>query len=657
MTCSSQRNHFTPTKPHFFKIILEQTLANTNLQIPKTFWMKYCGSLSSQVILKLPCGSRWELGLTKSDGKIWIEKGWNKFAEHYSLSRGNLLVFQYEGNSMFNVIIFDKSTAEIDYPSNPNHFEKHGIDIIQSHSHVGNKDDVSIEVLGSYPKTRDKSPLQCPQPHKKRKTSSCGKSKVKFDIPDQVCGESPLPRWMEPEFFLSKQRLSAKEKAEALQRAKGFKSKDPFFMVSMRPSFVGDKAYLIIPSMFANNYLLNKHQDVILKVQDGRTWSVKYSIRQYKGSSSKITFECGWKAFAQDNELKVDDVCAFVLRSSTGIILFEVVIFCENGVAKSPMLLELAYTTAIEGASCSQSERPSFTVTMHETYATGHSNLYLPYKFVEKYINKNECEVRLWVSDGRSWFVPLKVRQANGFRRAELLCCGWKAFMLDNSLRKGDICTFELTNNGNEISFRVTFVKGAADDAYNKQVATKRRATTNPCVKVESSFNYGEASMISQNQMAKKEQENIKVEPFDKSMKVISEANTGNQGTANKRPSSSGLCSRGASEAANQFFTKNPYFQVVLQSNHAYGNKLPIPIAFMRQYLEEKSQTMTLWVGEKYRHVKLLAGPPYTFSAGWAAFATDNSLQPRDVCIFELIKRNQHEMKVTIFRQSDLAQD
>lgn len=47
--------------------------------------MKYCGSLSSQVILKLPCGSRWEVGLTKSDGNVWIENGWNKFAEHCSL--------------------------------------------------------------------------------------------------------------------------------------------------------------------------------------------------------------------------------------------------------------------------------------------------------------------------------------------------------------------------------------------------------------------------------------------------------------------------------------------------------------------------------------------------------------------------------------------
>ncbi|XP_062075325.1 putative B3 domain-containing protein REM15 [Humulus lupulus] len=252
--------------------------------------------------------------------------------------------------------------------------------------------------------------------------------------------------------------------AEALKRAKGFKSKDPFFMICMRPSFVGTKLNMIIPSVFAKHYLLStsKHQDVILKVQDGRTWSMKYYFRSH-GMSPKTRFEGGWKAFAEDNNLKLGDVCAFVLRKSTGIMLFEVVIFCENGVTNSPMLPELNVMTkesrsskvescstmkeqALERASCSQTKRPSFTVTMRAVYTTGRCNFCLPYKFVEKYISKKECEVRLWVSDGRSWFVQLRVRQRNVLPRAELLSHGWKAFALDNSLRAGDICTFELTS-------------------------------------------------------------------------------------------------------------------------------------------------------------------------------------------------------------------
>ncbi|XP_062103975.1 B3 domain-containing protein REM19-like [Humulus lupulus] len=326
----------------------------SKVQIPKAFWVKYCGSLSSQVYLKLPCGSRWEVGLTKTDGK-------------------------------FNVIIFDKTIVEIDYPSNHNNFGKHYVET-----------DVCIDVLGSYPKARDKPPLPCSRPNKKMKTNPYV---MKWDFSDKVCGDSPLPRWMEPEYFLRKQKLNAKEIAEALKRAKGFKSKDPFFMICMRPSFVVTKLNMIIPSVFAKHYLLS-------------------------------------------------------------------------------------------------------------------------------------------------------------------------------------------TNN---------------------------------------------------------------------SMKLISEVNTGNQGTC-KRPSSSGL-SR-ASEAANQFFSKNPYFQVILRSNHVLGCVLHIPCTFGVHYFEEKTQTVMLWVGEKYWYVKLLAyKSDFKFSAWWAAFAKGNSLQPRDVCIFELIKRNQSKMKVYIFRQSGLAQE
>ncbi|KAM6566808.1 hypothetical protein CsatA_025936 [Cannabis sativa] len=120
MACDSHipkvQTMFSPSAPHFSKIILGQIPGNTKLQIPKTFWVKYCESLSSQAFLKLPCGSTWEVGLTKSsDGNVWMDKGWKAFAQHCSLSCGNLLVFRYEGNCRFNVIIFNKTMVEIDY--------------------------------------------------------------------------------------------------------------------------------------------------------------------------------------------------------------------------------------------------------------------------------------------------------------------------------------------------------------------------------------------------------------------------------------------------------------------------------------------------------------------------------------------------------------
>ncbi|XP_024030815.1 B3 domain-containing transcription factor VRN1-like, partial [Morus notabilis] len=96
-------------------------------QIPKRIVNKCGDTLSTPVFLKLPCGSQWKLGLLKNRLKMY--KGWTDFSKNYSLGRGDLLVFEYEGNSQFHVFIFDKSTTEIDYPSSSNRSEKqHDID-------------------------------------------------------------------------------------------------------------------------------------------------------------------------------------------------------------------------------------------------------------------------------------------------------------------------------------------------------------------------------------------------------------------------------------------------------------------------------------------------------------------------------------------------
>lgn len=58
-------------------------------------------------------------GVGATNGIVWLDDGWREFANHYSLKRGHLLVFRYEGNSKFHVVICDITICDIDYPSNP----------------------------------------------------------------------------------------------------------------------------------------------------------------------------------------------------------------------------------------------------------------------------------------------------------------------------------------------------------------------------------------------------------------------------------------------------------------------------------------------------------------------------------------------------------
>ncbi|PRQ20370.1 putative transcription factor B3-Domain family [Rosa chinensis] len=69
--------------------------------IPEDFVSKYGKDLSSSVTFRLPCGSEWEVELTRYNGEVRFEKGWPDFSKFYSPGYNDLLVFGYEGKSRF----------------------------------------------------------------------------------------------------------------------------------------------------------------------------------------------------------------------------------------------------------------------------------------------------------------------------------------------------------------------------------------------------------------------------------------------------------------------------------------------------------------------------------------------------------------------------
>ena len=94
--------------------------------------------------------------------------------KYNSVRQGNFMIFRYEGNSDFYVLIFDESATEIDYRSDGEEGK------LDEEFEAPNMDEISVEILDDFlssprPKTRDKSPLPCLRPHKIMKTNSSGK--------------------------------------------------------------------------------------------------------------------------------------------------------------------------------------------------------------------------------------------------------------------------------------------------------------------------------------------------------------------------------------------------------------------------------------------------------------------------------------------------
>lgn len=192
-------------------------------KIPKKFVRKYGETLSSPVILKLPSGLEWKVGLTKSDGRLWLHKGWPEFAAHHSINRGHLLVFRYEGSSQFYVLILDTSTTEIDYP-------------IVNPTHLREPKKEEVEILDDpIPKTGDKSLLKCPRPLKRMRRSVCKMS-------------NPPSRRLKS--------LSPSETARALERVSGFNSENPFFTIVMQLSYAHGRSRVVSFKLKAYNFFL-----------------------------------------------------------------------------------------------------------------------------------------------------------------------------------------------------------------------------------------------------------------------------------------------------------------------------------------------------------------------------------------------------------------
>ncbi|RHN45637.1 putative transcription factor B3-Domain family [Medicago truncatula] len=264
--------------------------------MPRKFVEKYGEGLSNAIYLKTPNGAKWKLNLLKINGKIWFEKGWKEFAEHHSLAHGHLLLFKYLRNSRFLVRIFEKSALEINYP-----FQR-----------------VAAKNVSNGQKRKANSSFEFHQPCEIG-SNSC----VEVDKLNKVATLHHAGRESKGKQVLATKRVTA------LERAQSFKTCNPSFVVVMRASYVEHRFLVNIPRKFGNRHfdLDKKRGDVYLVLNEG-IWPAKYLIRMtLKGPHFDLT--TGWKAFAKDNKLKVDDVCKFELISCT-ILTFIVHIFRET---------------------------------------------------------------------------------------------------------------------------------------------------------------------------------------------------------------------------------------------------------------------------------------------------------------------------------------
>ncbi|MCI49834.1 B3 domain-containing protein, partial [Trifolium medium] len=75
--------------------------------LPKTFSNNVKKKLPENVTLKGPSGVLWNIGLKTKDDTVYFVDGWERFVKDHSLKENDFLLFKYNGESLFEVFIFD----------------------------------------------------------------------------------------------------------------------------------------------------------------------------------------------------------------------------------------------------------------------------------------------------------------------------------------------------------------------------------------------------------------------------------------------------------------------------------------------------------------------------------------------------------------------
>ncbi|KAK0580460.1 hypothetical protein LWI29_002203 [Acer saccharum] len=105
-----------PKHPSFMVILRRDNIKSCRVRIPEKFVREYGEELSAFVRLIVPNGRVWLVGLMKDGMKVWFHDGWHDFIEYYKITARYVLVFKYEKNSNFHILVFNLSACEMLYP-------------------------------------------------------------------------------------------------------------------------------------------------------------------------------------------------------------------------------------------------------------------------------------------------------------------------------------------------------------------------------------------------------------------------------------------------------------------------------------------------------------------------------------------------------------
>ncbi|XP_039011601.1 putative B3 domain-containing protein Os03g0621600 [Hibiscus syriacus] len=297
--------------PGFFKVLVGDF--SKRLRIPPAFAKFFDRTpLPHKIKLQDSEENCWQVNLVRINNKLLFKNGWEAFVKDNLLEVGDFVFFSYVRISLFTITVFQNDGCVKDVTGKGKKKQSetmakniHGTNQSASLENKkkpvvikieGTDDGISVEILENVTKVGEK-----------RKRTEFKQSAACTQLKE---GNKNV------------KKLKGKAKSLVLERAKrAFKSSNPFFMVTIQPSYIGVGHIKVhIPVEFVQTYLNKRCKNVILEIPPGdRTWEVKYYVTTQRHAQAKLSN--GWVDFAIENHLAVGDVCAFELINRAQNIL------------------------------------------------------------------------------------------------------------------------------------------------------------------------------------------------------------------------------------------------------------------------------------------------------------------------------------------------
>ncbi|KAK7310207.1 hypothetical protein RJT34_07564 [Clitoria ternatea] len=424
---------------HFFKVILESTLQDGKMKVPRSFTRRNWDGMLNPVSLRLPNGTEWNVYWVVIDGDVWFRNGWQEFSKYSCLDVSYFLMFRYDGNSRFNVIICDKSGLEINYPSN------RGAN--QEMEEIVQLSDCSLELVKEctpVDSKRTKSSSPASQALKKMKTNP------KEEQEDEAVHDKKIVSFDHSNKHMKSGSSgdSFKQKIKAFHEKikKVFRAENDYFTCVIQKTYA-ERDLLIIPNDFSKPYL-HMEGKATLFVKDDRTWDVDLRINFH----GQLTFSLGWKKFLLDNELKIGDVCGFELQKCKEVSFkVDIFRFQEDEHPRTPQFKGHERLSVVSSSSLKtpvSKNDLSIQIKGSPHLAT------IPFTYSKIYLNESGRFVTFRIGT-RSWNVKLLYYETSSSAKFSL---GWHQFLKDCNLEEGDVCHFNMIDEENLV-FSVSISK------------------------------------------------------------------------------------------------------------------------------------------------------------------------------------------------------